>query len=110
MLFQIDISRAVVYNISTGYYTRKNPFCTASEAFSMNFHIWLTSLKQIQTFVSLAAKQPFDVRVGNDRQSINGKDFMGMLSLDYTRPVKVQVNCSADEFAAFEKDVLAMTG
>ena len=76
----------------------------------MNFHIWLTSLKQIQTFVGLAAKQPFDVRVGNDRQNINGKDFMGMLSLDYTRPVKVQVDCSADEFAAFQKDVLTLEG
>jgi len=76
----------------------------------MNFHIRLTSYQQIQTFVNLASRQSFEILVGNDRQSINGKDFMGMFSLDYTRPVRVQVNCSPDEFAAFKQDVLSMQG
>ena len=74
----------------------------------MSFHISLTSFEQIKSFVVLASRQPFAVRVGNDRQNINGKDFMGMASLDYSRPVQVQADCSADEFAAFHRAVLAI--
>ena len=74
----------------------------------MSFHLSITSFEQIKHFVTVAARQPFDIRVGNERQNINGKDFMGMVSLDYTRPVAVQADCSAAEFAAFHKDVLAL--
>ena len=74
----------------------------------MSFHVYLTSVQQIKTFVELAAKQAFEVRVGNESQNINGKDFMGMFCLDYSRPVKVFADCSADEFAAFQKAILAL--
>ena len=74
----------------------------------MSFHVKLTTFEQIKAFVSLAAKQPFEVHVGNERQQINGKDLMGIFSLDFTQPVKVQTNCTADEGAAFRKDVLAL--
>lgn len=74
----------------------------------MSFQLSLTTFEQIKTFVALAARQPFDIHVGNDRQHINGKDFMGMFSLDYTRPVKVYMDCSADEGAAFYKDAMAL--
>lgn len=74
----------------------------------MSFHISLTTFEQIKRFVSLAARQPFDIRVGNDRQSINGKDFMGMCSLDFTRPVHVQADCTADQAAEFRQNLLAL--
>ena len=86
----------------------KNLFVQHRRHFCMDFSISLTTFQQIQTFVALAAKQPFDIRVGNDRQSINGKDFMGMFSLDYTRPVNVHADCSADAFASFRKAALAL--
>lgn len=73
----------------------------------MEFCISLTSFQQIQTFIALATKQPFDILVGNERQRINGKDFMGMFSLDYTRPLLVHANCTPEEFAKFQQDVLA---
>ncbi len=65
------------------------------------FHIVLRSLRQVQDFVSLAMTQPFEVHVGNERQHINGKDLMGMFSLDYTVPVCVRVKCSQEEFSSF---------
>ena len=65
------------------------------------FHIVLRSLRQVQDFVRLAMVQPFEILVGNERQSINGKDLMGMFSLDYTAPVCVRVQCSQEEFFAF---------
>ena len=71
----------------------------------MSFQIFLTTYEQVKTFVLLAAQQPFDIRVGNERQSINGKDFMGMCSLDFSRPVHVQADCTADQAAAFCKDL-----
>ncbi len=74
----------------------------------MSFHLSLTSFEQIKTFVSLAVRQPFEIRVGNERQSINGKDLMGILALDFTRPVKVSTDCATDEAIAFQQDALAL--
>ncbi len=65
------------------------------------FHIILRSLGQVRDFVALAMTQPFEVLVGNERQSLNGKDLMGMFSLDYTAPVRVRMKCSQEEFTTF---------
>ena len=42
----------------------------------MSFQVFLRSYEQIKTFVALASRQNFDIRVGNDRQTINGKDLI----------------------------------
>ena len=65
------------------------------------FNIAIHSFQQAQDFVNLAAGQPFEVFVGNERQKINGKDLMGMFCLDYSRPVKVSVSCSEEDFLRF---------
>ncbi len=69
-----------------------------------SFDIQIQSFLQVQEFVSLAMVQPFDVLVGNDKQQINGKSFMGMFSLDYARPVRVSVKCSDEEFSRFRAE------
>ena len=68
------------------------------------FKIGLSSFQQVQGFVSLAVRQPFDVMVGNDHQRINGKDIMGMFCLDYSLPVRVSVECSPEEFDRFRQE------
>ena len=70
-----------------------------------HFNIHIRSLRQVQEFVSLAMVQPFEVLVGNEKQQINGKSFIGMFSLDYNRPVRVSVRCSQEEFSRFHRDV-----
>ena len=65
------------------------------------FHMQLNSFQQVQDFVRLAAEQPFEIRVGNDHQNINGKDLMGMFSLDYSRPVCVRAECEEAIFEDF---------
>ena len=65
------------------------------------FDIILHSSKQVQDFVALAMVQPFEVLVGNDRQSIDGKDLMGMFSLDYSSPVRVSADCPPEQFSRF---------
>lgn len=70
------------------------------------FNIYIRSFRQVQEFVSLAMVQPFEVLVGNEKQQINGKSFMGMFSLDYHRPVQVSVKCTDEEFQRFQKDAV----
>ena len=68
------------------------------------FDIAIRSFRQVQEFVSLATVQPFDVFVANDKQQINGKSFIGMFSLDYSRPLHVCVTCSEEEFCRFRQE------
>ncbi len=72
-----------------------------------HFLIRIASRAQIQAFVNLAMVQPFDVLVGNEKQQINGKSFIGMFSLDYNRPVEVTVTCSDEEFSRFRQEAAA---
>ena len=65
----------------------------------------MNSFQQVQNFVRVAVERPFEIRVGNDHQNINGKDLMGMFSLDYSRPVCVRADCAEDVFAAFHANV-----
>ena len=67
------------------------------------FHIVFRSIQQVQAFVSLAMRQPFEIMVGNDRQDINGKDLMGMFSLDYSRRLQVKMHCSEEEYLQFKQ-------
>ena len=67
------------------------------------FYISLRSFDQVQDFVRLASQQKFDVTVGNDHQTINGKDLMGMFSLDYSRPLQVKMHCGEEEYLQFKQ-------
>ena len=58
-----------------------------------NFYIKLRSFQEVQEFISMATVQPFAVLVGNEAQQVNGKSFIGMVSLDYSRPLLVQADC-----------------
>ena len=69
------------------------------------FHITIRSFQQIQSFVALAATQPFDISVGNEYQDIDGKDLIGMFSLDYSRPLRVKMHCSEEAFLQFRQKI-----
>ncbi len=70
------------------------------------FHITIGSFRQVQDFVKLAMVQPFEVLVGNEKQQVNGKSFIGMFGLDLKRPVRVLVNCSKEEFLRFQQEAV----
>ena len=69
------------------------------------FHISLHSFQDVQEFISLATVQPFAVLVGNDIQQVNGKSFIGMVSLDYSRPLRVCADCDSQALSSFQKIV-----
>ncbi len=74
----------------------------------MEFEINISSFQQVQRFVALACEQSFDIRVGNERQRINGKDLMGMFSLDFSRPLQVCVQADRETAAPFQQKALAL--
>ena len=65
------------------------------------FDIYVHSFRQVQEFVALAMVQPFEVLVGNDKQMVNGKSFMGMFTLDFKRPLQVRVRCTDEQYGKF---------
>ena len=72
------------------------------------FKIHIRTPLQIREFVNLAMIQPFDVLVGNEAQQINGKSFMGMFTLDHSKPVNVTVRCSDEEYGSFHSAASAI--
>lgn len=73
-----------------------------------SFQISIHSFQQVRDFVALAMVQPFDVLVGNDRQQVNGKNFMGMSSLDFQRPLLVQVCCDENSYQRFRQQTIRL--
>ena len=69
------------------------------------FHISLRSFQDVQEFISMATVQPFAILVGNEAQQVNGKSFIGMVSLDHSRPLQVQADCDCQAWQTFRKVV-----
>ena len=66
------------------------------------FSIYLHSFQELREFTVLASVQPFRVLVGNDHQLVNGKGFIGMVSLDCDGPLKVRCDCDNESLLAFQ--------
>ena len=67
------------------------------------FNIAIHSFPEVRDFISLATVQPFEVFVGNERQVVNAKGFIGMVSLDFSHPLKVLCDCDNDGFQSFRQ-------
>ena len=67
----------------------------------LEFLIRLHSVQDVQDFVSLSTAQPFRVDVTDGNYTANGKSFMEMFCLDLCGPLRVNVDCSEEELAAF---------
>ena len=65
------------------------------------FEIRFSSSRDVLDFVSLATAQNFPIQVGTDTYCVSGTSFMGMFSLDYSRPVKAMCHCNDEQFAKF---------
>ena len=88
------------------YYTRKTLFCTVSGGSPLQeFDIRLRSFAQLQKFVSLATLQPFAILVGNTHQQFSAKSFMGIVSLDFSKPIHVWAECSKHDLDGFRQAI-----
>ena len=68
------------------------------------FHISLRSFQEVQEFIAMATVQPFAILVGNDAQQVNGKSFMEMFCLNFSRPLKASMICTEEEYQQFLLD------
>ena len=71
----------------------------------MEFEIRLTSVQDIQAFVSLATSKVFPVSVRDRYMKVNGKSFMEMFCLNFTHPLFVCVSCSEEELRQLKEDM-----
>ena len=67
------------------------------------FNIEIHSISDVKAFVEIATVQPFQVMVGNGNQSVNGKSFIGMFSLNFRNPLTVSMECTDEEFRSFRE-------
>ena len=51
--------------------------------------ISLTQVDQVQQFVNVVSKVPYDVDMVSGRYTINAKSLLGIYSLDLNRPLQV---------------------
>lgn len=72
------------------------------------FEIRIKSVRDVLTFVNLATARPFDVLVGNEYHQVNGKSFMEMFCLNFSRPLKATMICSEEEYQKFLLDAASL--
>ena len=68
------------------------------------FYVRFHNSQDIRDFIAWSSAQPFTLSVGNDGYVVNGSSFMGMFTLDHSRPLKVRVSCSAEEYGRILRD------
>ena len=69
------------------------------------FDISVHSFQQVRDFVLLAKEQSFDVRVDNGKQQVNGKNYLGMFSIDHRQPLRVSAYGEDEECSRFQKSL-----
>lgn len=57
------------------------------------FSIRLSSVPDVEAFVSISTSRNFTVSVSDGQQTVNGKSFMQMFCLDLTRHLRVFAEC-----------------
>ncbi len=74
------------------------------------FDIVFRSYDDVEKFVLLATKQPFETFVENSWQRVDATSLMIMFSLDYRQNLKVTAQCGNEEFEAFRLQVMEALG
>lgn len=68
------------------------------------FWIRLSSMEDVQDFVSLATSRSFPICVRDAQHKIRGGSFMEMFCLDFNQPLQVVAQCSDEELEALCAD------
>ena len=68
------------------------------------FEIRIKSVQDVLSFVDLATSRPFPVLVGNDTHRVNGKSFVEMFCLKFSRPLTASMDCTEEEYQQFLRD------
>ncbi|MDO5401316.1 MAG: hypothetical protein Q4F17_10130 [Eubacteriales bacterium] len=71
--------------------------------------IRLTSVQDVQSFVAISTVRPFQVTVSDGSRQVNGKSFMEMFCLNFSRPLILRVACSDVELDEFRQALARFT-
>ncbi len=66
-------------------------------------NILLSSINDVKTFVNVVSKYDFDVDLSSERYVVDAKSIMGILSLDLSKPIKVDIH--SDDCEAFLEEL-----
>ncbi len=69
----------------------------------MIFSIMLPNTRKVSEFVAIANKFSCPVRIISDKYKVNAKSIMGMLTLDLTKKLTVEIDDA--EAKAFEEEI-----
>ena len=70
--------------------------------------IQLRSVQDVLAFVALATSRTFSIRVGSAAHQVNGKSFMEMFCLNFSRPLKAMMVCTEEEYRQFLLDAASL--
>ena len=65
------------------------------------FTVNLRSFQDVQSFVTISASQDFSITVGTPDYHVSATSFMGMFTLDYTRPLECTAECTDAQWERF---------
>lgn len=68
------------------------------------FTVRLRSFQDVQAFVALAAAQSFPITVGSSDYYVSATSFMGMFTLDFSRPLQAAADCSQEQWTRFSQE------
>ena len=61
------------------------------------FNILLNSINDVKEFVNIVSKYEFDIDLTSGRYVVDAKSIMGIFSLNLSKPIKVEAQCSDNE-------------
>jgi Phosphotransferase system, HPr-related proteins len=62
----------------------------------VSVNIMLNTINDVKNFVNTVSKYEFEVDLTSGRYVIDAKSIMGIFSLDLSKPIKLDANCSED--------------
>ena len=69
------------------------------------FWIRLSSVQDVQEFVSLTVTRQFPITVRDERNKISSDSFMELFCLDFTHPVRIVCDCGEEELKTLQQDL-----
>lgn len=68
------------------------------------FTVQFSSLADVMRFVALSTKMGFPIMVGSESYHVNGTSFMGMFTLNWSKPQHVRAQCTKEEAECFRRE------
>jgi len=72
------------------------------------FPVYLSSVQDVKLLFSAATQFPFEIDVITERHTLSAKSIMALFSLDLSKPVRLNVNASEKESAAFQAEITSL--